>query len=57
MSSRPVARRRGGASLRAKLIADETLKTKVLMKDELEKADEILLINSVRKWITVELLA
>lgn len=46
-----------GGALRAKLIADETLKTKVLMKDELEKADEILLINSVRKWITVELLA
>jgi para-aminobenzoate synthetase/4-amino-4-deoxychorismate lyase len=44
-------------TLRSALIDRETLQKKVLFKDDLRRADEILLINSVRKWITVELVS
>ena len=42
-------------AFRQSLIDMETLKEGILYREDLERADEVLLVNSVRKWISVTL--
>ena len=51
----PVACGLLNGSFRQSLIDTKTLKEKILYKEDLKEADEVLLVNSVRKWISVAL--